>query len=69
VDIDGDHGEDCGLCSPFCHCHCCHAHAIDTLLFFNELERPQINGEISSWEKHILQDVSFRFFQPPKKIG
>jgi len=28
IDIDGDHDQDCELCSPFCQCHCCHVHTI-----------------------------------------
>ncbi|WP_363322671.1 DUF6660 family protein [uncultured Tenacibaculum sp.] len=69
VDFDGDHDQDCEMCSPFCHCHCCHAHGISALNFFTDTEHQLIDGEITSKDMAIVQDVSFRFFQPPRRIG
>jgi len=69
VDFDGDHDQDCELCSPFCHCHCCHAHAISALNFFVEMEHPLTDGEIISKELGIFQEVSLRILRPPQNIG
>jgi hypothetical protein len=68
VDFDGDHDQDCELCSPFCHCHCCHAHAISAFDFFAEMEHQLVDGKIISKELGIFQEVSLRILQPPQSI-
>jgi len=58
--IDGDQQQHdhMDLCSPFCHCHCCHVHAIK--IAPTKLITPDPN---------LAKQIPFRVFQPPRLIG
>ncbi|WP_155839648.1 DUF6660 family protein [Aquimarina latercula] len=67
--FDANHDHACEFCSPFCNCHCCHTHVINEQHFWYEIDYVVISKKVSSREQGFLQDVSFRFFQPPKIVG
>jgi len=70
IDFDGDHEHGAlDLCSPFCNCHCCHVHAITSPSFYTELNKVDFSAEIFEGRQVFSQDISFRFFHPPRVIG
>ncbi|MEZ4809065.1 MAG: DUF6660 family protein [Allomuricauda sp.] len=66
VDFDGDHGDDCELCSPFCQCHCCHVHTIHFGIAKFELLRATIPQDNFAHFDSIGKDITFSLFQPPQ---
>ncbi|WP_420378712.1 DUF6660 family protein [Gilvibacter sp.] len=69
IEFDGDHDDDCELCSPFCNCLCCHVHTVD--FGFAELEFPPIPmvGKIFTPRDKFNIEFSPSVFQPPRCIG
>tara|TARA_R110000751_G_scaffold146020_5_gene249569 strand:- start:679 stop:987 length:309 start_codon:yes stop_codon:yes gene_type:complete len=66
IDIDGDHDQDCELCSPFCQCHCCHSHTIDFGLAIFEPIEPTISHENFVHSDSLGKDITLSLFQPPQ---
>ncbi|NER11836.1 hypothetical protein GWK08_00130 [Leptobacterium flavescens] len=66
ADHDHDHdGDSEELCSPFCQCHCCHAHVtsdLKTYDIFNPLIPNVIISKFDNGGKEFLPS----FFQPPR---
>ena len=66
IDIDGDHDQDCELCSPFCQCHCCHVHTVD----FGSSNFKALIIEIPSKAfvhfDSSVEEPSLSFLDPPK---
>ncbi|MGB5818706.1 MAG: DUF6660 family protein [Saonia sp.] len=66
IDYDGENGQDCELCSPFCQCHCCHSHTVVfNLVGFEPLD------VLVSQENYVHLDGSYYSylgsrFQPPQ---
>ncbi|SNZ01427.1 DUF6660 family protein [Flagellimonas pacifica] len=66
VDFDGDHDQDCELCSPFCNCHCCHVHTIDfKLVAFEPFQPTALHDNFSHFDS-LGKDCSHSLFQPPQ---
>jgi hypothetical protein len=66
IDFDGDHDQDCELCSPFCQCHCCHVHTIDFgMVDFKPIPDP-ISQENFSHIDSLSEEITFSLVQPPK---
>ncbi|WP_428047030.1 DUF6660 family protein [Croceivirga thetidis] len=71
VHLDFDHGqdhEDCELCSPFCHCNCCHSNAVDfeRISVLKTLEEKIFNRVFTYCEGYGI-NFSPSLLQPPKK--
>lgn len=66
IDIDTDHDQDCGLCSPFCQCHCCHVHTIDFGLVTFEPLQPEIPHEFFAHFDDLGKDIPHSILQPPR---
>ncbi|KAB5487045.1 hypothetical protein D2V93_06595 [Flagellimonas taeanensis] len=66
VDSDGDQGDDCELCSPFCQCHCCHVHTIDFGLVAFEPYQPEIPDEFFAHFDDLGKDIPPSLLQPPR---
>jgi hypothetical protein len=66
MDFDGEHGQDCQLCSPFCQCHCCHSHTIDFGLAIFEPIEPTISHENFVHSDSLGKDITLSLFQPPQ---
>nr|WP_313781144.1 DUF6660 family protein [Allomuricauda sp.] len=66
VDFDGDHDQDCELCSPFCQCHCCHVHTIGFGLTTFEPFNPLISQDNFNHFDSIGKDISLSLLQPPQ---
>ncbi|WP_338150215.1 DUF6660 family protein [Eudoraea chungangensis] len=65
-DFDGDHDQDCELCSPFCNCHCCHVHTISFGLTTFEPLQPLIPQDNFNHFDSIGKDISLSPLQPPQ---
>ncbi|WP_339141138.1 DUF6660 family protein [Croceitalea sp. MTPC5] len=66
VDFDGDHDQDCELCSPFCQCHCCHVHTIDFgIAQFAPLPLTIPQNSFAHFDS-VGKDISLSLFQPPR---
>ena len=66
MDFDGDHDQDCELCSPFCQCHCCHVHVISFGLATFEPLVPLIPQDNFNHFDSIGKDISLSLLQPPQ---
>ena len=66
VDYNGEHDEDCELCSPFCHCHCCHVHTINFGLVAFQPLQPAIPQEFFVHFDDLGKDIPHSLFQPPQ---
>ncbi|MEE1976253.1 DUF6660 family protein [Maribacter cobaltidurans] len=66
MDYDGEHGQDCELCSPFCQCHCCHSHTIDFRLAIFEPIQPVISLVNFAHFDSLGKDISLSLLQPPR---
>ncbi|WP_317166442.1 MULTISPECIES: DUF6660 family protein [Flavobacteriaceae] len=66
IDIDGDHSQDCELCSPFCECHCCHCHSIDFGIVPFEPIQPAIPHEYFAHFDNLGKDIPHSLLQPPQ---
>lgn len=66
IDYDSNHGQDCELCSPFCQCHCCQVHTIDSSLVTFEPLQPTIQQKRFVHFNTLGKDLSISFFQPPR---
>lgn len=64
IDYNGD--QDCELCSPFCHCHCCHVFTIDFGLAAFEPLQPIISQKNFAHFDNFGKDISRSLFQPPR---
>jgi len=65
-DFDGDHDQDCELCSPFCQCHCCHVHTVDFGIADFEPLQPAIPQEDFAHVDNLGKDFLHSLFQPPQ---
>nr|WP_313792101.1 DUF6660 family protein [Muricauda sp. UBA7809] len=66
MDYDGNHDQDCELCSPFCQCHCCHVHTIDFgIIAFTPLPNPISQENFSHFES-VSDGVVSSVLQPPR---
>ncbi len=65
ADADHDHSSQ-DLCSPFCHCHCCHVHSINFELIVFEPFNGFISNEILGNFKKQGKDIQISLFQPPQ---
>ena len=57
---------DCGTCSPFCVCNCCHGNTLISLIpvfstFFNIP-----SSTISLYKEFQIKEILFSIWQPPK---
>ncbi|WP_081415677.1 MULTISPECIES: DUF6660 family protein [Aquimarina] len=66
VDFDGDHDQDCELCSPFCQCHCCHVHTINFGLAVFKPLQPLISQDNFNHFDSVGKDISLSLLQPPQ---
>ncbi|WP_084273485.1 DUF6660 family protein [Maribacter antarcticus] len=66
MDYDGDHDQDCELCSPFCQCHCCHVHTVDFGITNFVPLQPAISKENFVHFDGHGKDISHSLFQPPR---
>ncbi|MAO18990.1 hypothetical protein CSC80_03915 [Maribacter sp. 6B07] len=66
MDFDGEHGQDCELCSPFCQCQCCHSHTIDFRLAIFEPIEPIVSLENFIHFDSLGKDISLSLLQPPR---
>lgn len=65
VDADNDQCSS-DICSPFCHCHCCHAHTINfEIVAFKPLQHTISREMFDPFYGHS-KDVSISIFQPPR---
>ena len=64
IDIDGDHNQDCELCSPFCQCHCCHVHTINFGLAVFEPLQPAILHEFFANFDNLGKDIPHSILLP-----
>jgi len=65
IDVNHSHnGLD--LCSPFCHCHCCHIH----ITYFNSSESDLVSNYISTEVflhfDSLGEEISNPILQPPR---
>ena len=65
-DFDGDHDQDCELCSPFCQCHCCHVHIVDFGIAHFQPLQPAIPQENYVHFDSLGKDFLHSLFQPPQ---
>lgn len=63
---DHEHHEE--NCSPFCYCHCCHLSTLGLTMLDTEANEYTYSSIIIGKETNFYQDVSYRFFQPPRHI-
>ncbi|WP_410543976.1 DUF6660 family protein [Zobellia sp. OII3] len=54
------------MCSPFCHCHCCHTHTVSFEIFSFEPFQPSIPQEELAHFDSLGKDISLDLLQPPK---
>ncbi|PHQ29630.1 hypothetical protein CJ305_08815 [Leeuwenhoekiella nanhaiensis] len=66
IDFDGEHDQDCELCSPFCQCHCCHVHTINFGLVAFETLQPAIPNEFFAHFDNLGKDIPHSLLQPPQ---
>ncbi|WP_345740596.1 DUF6660 family protein [Maribacter luteus] len=66
IDFNGEHDQECELCSPFCQCHCCHVHTIDFGLAAFEPLQPSITQENFAHFDSLGKDISHSLLQPPR---
>ncbi|RTE54227.1 hypothetical protein EHW67_03405 [Arenibacter aquaticus] len=66
IDFDGEHDQDCELCSPFCQCHCCHVHTINFGLVAFEPLQPAIPHEFFAHFDNLGKDIPLSLLQPPQ---
>ena len=66
IDIDGDHDQDCELCSPFCQCHCCHVHTISFSLPSFKPYQPEVPKESFNHLDSLESNFYHSLFQPPQ---
>ena len=66
VDFDGEHDQDCELCSPFCQCHCCHVHTVDFGIVHFEPLQPPISQDNFKHFDSLGKDFLHSLFQPPQ---
>ncbi|WP_394331313.1 DUF6660 family protein [Pricia antarctica] len=60
-----DHGAS-DLCSPFCNCHCCHIHTIESnILSFNPLVLMSFEKTFAHFD-NFGKDISHSLLQPPR---
>jgi len=69
--IDGDQQQHdhMDLCSPFCHCHCCHVHAIKIATLFDQVKIYKPPTKLITPDPNLAKQIPFRVFQPPRLIG
>ncbi|SFR33962.1 hypothetical protein SAMN04490243_0758 [Robiginitalea myxolifaciens] len=70
VHVDFDHRQDhgnCELCSPFCHCHCCHSHTVDFGIFGFQPIDETISNRVFTYCEGFGINFSPSLLQPPKK--
>ncbi|MDF0706270.1 MULTISPECIES: DUF6660 family protein [Flagellimonas] len=66
VQFDGEHSENCELCSPFCHCHCCHVHTVDFgIARFQPLQETYLEEVFTHFEG-LGKEFTDPLFQPPQ---
>ncbi|MAY21308.1 MAG: hypothetical protein CMC74_00825 [Flavobacteriaceae bacterium] len=66
TDFEGDHDQDCELCSPFCQCHCCHVHTLDFgIASFNPFQDTILKENFSHFDS-LGKDIRHSLLQPPK---
>jgi len=66
VDFDGDHDQDCELCSPFCQCHCCHVHTIDFgITQFEPFQSTILQDNFNHFDS-LGKDISLALLEPPQ---
>ncbi|MEH6657333.1 MULTISPECIES: DUF6660 family protein [Flavobacteriaceae] len=65
TDADQEHNDSI-LCSPFCHCHCCHVHTIDFGLVSFELLQPAIPHQYFAHFDNLGKDIPHFLLHPPR---
>ncbi|WP_339652554.1 DUF6660 family protein [uncultured Maribacter sp.] len=65
-DFNGDHDQECELCSPFCQCHCCHVHTVDFGLANFKPFLPSVSQKIFAHFDSLGKDISHSLLQPPR---
>ncbi|WP_349351058.1 MULTISPECIES: DUF6660 family protein [unclassified Flagellimonas] len=66
MDYDGNHDQDCELCSPFCQCHCCHVHTIDFDIAEFQPLQSVISQENFAYFDSLGKDFALSLYQPPQ---
>jgi len=65
MDGNHDHGAT-DLCSPFCNCHCCHVHTIESnIISFEPLILMNFKENFAHFDS-LGNDISHSLFQPPR---
>ena len=65
ADADSDHSS-ADMCSPFCHCHCCHVHTIDVgMAVFEPLNVIPLQNPLLHFD-NLGKDFRNSLFQPPR---
>ena len=67
IGMDGNHDHGAtDLCSPFCNCHCCHIHTIESnIISFEPLILMNFKEKFAHFDS-FGNDISHSLFQPPK---
>lgn len=66
IDDNHNHSGNSDLCSPFCHCHCCHVHVVGFDLFHYDFLNPEVSSEIPIHFDGAGKDILNLPFQPPQ---
>ncbi|SHJ15465.1 hypothetical protein SAMN04487911_11267 [Arenibacter nanhaiticus] len=61
-----EHNEIADVCSPFCHCHCCHVNSIDFGITSFEPISAVIPSKIYIHFDSLGEEVIHSILQPPK---
>ena len=63
--IDHDHSAS-DLCSPFCQCHCCHVHTINSNTTNFEPVNAMISSDVYIHFDSLGREVSITLLEPPR---
>ncbi len=63
---ESEHHHELDLCSPFCQCHCCHIHIIQSQNFNYELSVRQNKQQKHRLTQQFLENYQLNLLQPPQ---
>ena len=62
----GDDHQDSDLCSPFCQCHCCHIHVLNSEISDLSLTLNEISTIVVFYQNRLGKDFNTSLLQPPQ---
>ncbi|MGH1384007.1 DUF6660 family protein [Kordia sp.] len=66
-DVNDDHGhQDSDLCSPFCHCNCCHINVMQFKIVDFTLATIDISTKIFHYSDGLIKNFNPTILQPPQ---